>query len=295
MTLIKGSASQLDLFEDEASRFEDETSRKLIDQLLIDSQTYRTSKDFKELLDFIVKLRNIAPFNAMLLHIQKPELNYAASLQDWKIDFNRTLKVGARPLVILWPFAPVVFVYDVMDTVGDKLPEDVATFTAKGEISERAINAIFLTLSKKKINVVLIDERDGYAGSISRSKPAERNENASEYVLKVNRNHPLPVQFSTVAHEIGHLALGHLGYDKKLSPHSRTQLSDTLEEIEAECVSFLVSGRNEIASKSQTYLANYIGANDTIGDINLYPILKAAGQVEAIMGVAVRTRFEKSK
>ena len=52
----------------------------------------------------------------MLLQVQKPGLTYAASAWDWKTRFDRTIKEGARPLVILWPFSPVAFVYDVLDT-----------------------------------------------------------------------------------------------------------------------------------------------------------------------------------
>ena len=36
------------------------------------------------------------------------------------------IKEGVRPLLILWPFAPVTLVYDVDDTEGDELPADVA-------------------------------------------------------------------------------------------------------------------------------------------------------------------------
>jgi uncharacterized protein YozE (UPF0346 family) len=59
--------------------FEEEAVRSLLDQLLLDSQFYKSSKDYKDLLDFVVRLRNFALFNAMLLQVQKHGLNYAAS------------------------------------------------------------------------------------------------------------------------------------------------------------------------------------------------------------------------
>ena len=105
-----------------------EATRALLDQLLEDSRLYKRSKDYKELLEFVVKLRNFAPFNAMLLQVQKPGLSYAASEKDWLERFGCRLKVGARPLLILWPFSPVALVYDVMDVEGGSLPRDVATF-----------------------------------------------------------------------------------------------------------------------------------------------------------------------
>ena len=111
--------------------FETDAVRSLLDQLLADSRLYTQSKDYKELLDFVVRLRNFAPFNAMLLQVQKPGLSYAASARDWRERFGRRPKEGVRPLLILWPFGPVALVYDVMDTEGKPLPDDVASFFAR--------------------------------------------------------------------------------------------------------------------------------------------------------------------
>ena len=102
----------------QGSLFEVEATRTLLDALLTDSRLYHKSADYKALLDFVVRLRNFAPFNAMLLQVQKPGLTYAASAADWRLRFGRKPKEGARPLLILWPFAPVALVYDVMDTEG---------------------------------------------------------------------------------------------------------------------------------------------------------------------------------
>jgi hypothetical protein len=57
---------------------EEHEARSLLDKLLTDSRLYTQTKDYKDLLAFVVRLRNFAPFNAMLLHIQKPGIMYAA-------------------------------------------------------------------------------------------------------------------------------------------------------------------------------------------------------------------------
>src|SRR3954447_25115351 len=75
--------------------FENETARSLLDQLLTDSRLYTQSKDYKELLDFVARMRNFAPFNAMLLQIQKPGLRFAASEFDWEQRFR-----GSRRTVL---------------------------------------------------------------------------------------------------------------------------------------------------------------------------------------------------
>ncbi len=127
---MEPGGEQLELSETEAAR-------SLLDRLLADSRLHTTSEGFKKLLDFVIKLRNFAPFNAMLLQVQKPGLSFAASAADWRDRFGRTIKEDARPLRILWPFGPVALVYDVMDTEGQDLPRSAVLFFAQGPIHER--------------------------------------------------------------------------------------------------------------------------------------------------------------
>jgi hypothetical protein len=56
---------------DQQDLFDPDVVRSLLDQLLADARLYTLGKDYKELLDFVVRLRNFAPFNAMLLQLQK--------------------------------------------------------------------------------------------------------------------------------------------------------------------------------------------------------------------------------
>lgn len=131
---------QMRLLETSPDDLEAANARSLLDQLLDESRLYRTGKEYQALLDFVVRLRNFAPFNAMLLQVQKPGLLYAASRVDWLTRFNRTVKYQARPLLILWPFAPVALVYDVADTEGDPLPDGVSAFAATGTINQTALD-----------------------------------------------------------------------------------------------------------------------------------------------------------
>ena len=54
----------------------------------------------------------------MLINIQGSGSVYVASAYEWRNIFNRTIKLGARPLVILRPFGPVAFVFELNDTEG---------------------------------------------------------------------------------------------------------------------------------------------------------------------------------
>lgn len=109
-----------------------------LDILFSEIGTYRSSENYKKLFEFVKKFRHIASFNAMLIHIQKPGSEYVASVFDWKMQFNRTINAGARPLVILHPFGPVAFVFELSDTEGqDPFPESILNpFKVEGKISE---------------------------------------------------------------------------------------------------------------------------------------------------------------
>ncbi len=269
--------------------FETAAARSLLDQLLADSRLYTKSKDYKALLDFVVRLRNFAPFNAMLLQVQKPGLSYAASARDWRDRFGRRPKEGARPLLILWPFGPVALVYDVLDTVGQPLPEDVASFPARGDIEEAELKSFELLLRKKNIDCISVDVGDKKAGLIYVLQRASDEKKATQYRIHINRNHKPAVKFTTLAHELGHLCLGHLGPDKKLKLPERPALNHSQQELEAESVAYLVCERYGVKSKSQTYLSNFVDANTTTDQIDVYQVMRAAGQVEALLDI----RFQK--
>lgn len=272
---------------------ETDAARSLLDQLISDSKLYTNSKDYKELLDFVVRLRNFAPFNAMLLQVQKPGLRFAASAADWRVRFERTPKEGARPLLILWPFGPVALVYDVMDTEGKDLPVDVASFFASGSISEDKIVPFMPLMKRKGIEWCGVDAGDQKAGSIRLISRAKSDKDITLYQININRNHSPAVQFTTLAHELGHLFLGHLGPNKKLNVPERTTSKHGQRELEAESVAYLVCARNGVTSKSETYLANYVAHNTTVDNIDLYQIMRAAGQVETLLGLTAHTKYDK--
>lgn len=125
--------------------------RSLLDRMLSDSRLYRSSQEFRDLLDFTIRLRTMAPFNAMLLQIQKPDLKYAASEYDWRVKFQRRIKDKSRPLFIMWPFGPVALVYDLLDTEGPDLPKDALAYFAKGRIDGARIGR-FKELLTRKMN-----------------------------------------------------------------------------------------------------------------------------------------------
>lgn len=274
---------------------ETEVARSMLDQLLEDSRLYLKGADYKNLLDFAVRLRNFAPFNALLLQIQKPGLYHATSARDWREKFGRTVNDGARPLLILWPFSPVALVYDLIDTNGADLPEGITAFAATGTIDQMALARFEKFLSKKNITWTKLDAGDRKAGSIELVKRPAKPAEPSSYKMDVNKNHDPNVQFSTLAHELAHLFLGHLGRDAYLHIPERPTQTHEQRELEAESTAFIVCARNGVECKSQSYLASYVEQDTTTEQLDLYQIMRAAGQVETILGLAAHTKLDRPK
>ncbi len=272
-----------------------EAAKSLLSDLLERSRLYHTSKAYKDLLEFTVRLRNFAPFNAFLLHLQKPGLRFAASEYDWRQRFKRTVKEGARPLLILWPFGPVALVYDLEDTEGDPLPDSVAdAFRASGTITKGQIDQFKSRLARQGIHFQLIEYGDAHAGHI-RGEPSTDPKQRRNYQVRLNSKHNPNVQFATLAHELAHLYLGHLGPDAYLKIPERGRLEHDQKELEAESVSYLVCCRNHIHSEAEEYLSNYVQNHPTVAALDLYLTLKAAGNIEAALDLGETIRFRPKR
>jgi hypothetical protein len=64
-------------------------------------------------------------------------------------------------------------------------------------------------------------------------------------------------------------------------------------ELEAESVAYLVCARNKAISKSETYLAKYVTGKTALDNIDVYQVMRAAGQVEGLLGVTAHTTYDK--
>lgn len=99
-----------------------------VDALLRASVTYRDTCAFQEMISFMANFRDYAPFNNMLVRLQRPSCSFYATQRDWANRFERTIKEDALPLVILAPMHPVMLVYDLDSTEGAPLPEELVQF-----------------------------------------------------------------------------------------------------------------------------------------------------------------------
>ena len=113
-----------------------------------------------------------------------------------------------------------------------------------------------------------------------------------DYLIRLNKKHDCNVQFATLTHELAHLYLGHLGADKFLKTPDRQKKTHEIKELEAESVCYIVCCRNNVVPNSEAYLTNFVDDKLQAEDMDLYALLKAAGQIETILDLVEHTSFK---
>ena len=249
-----------------------------VDALFARSRAHRDSSHFIAAVEFIGRLRRYSPFNSMLIFLQRPTAKFWATGHDWEARFQRRVKENAVPLIMLQPMGPILLVYDVADTDGPPLPEDVVrAFEVVGRFGLDTLLKTIERCGRAGIEVRRRALGALHAGSAIR----QGGRGATNLLIELNDNHHPAQQYVTLCHELGHVFLGHLGGDAHGDWPARCGLSRNVRELEAEAVAYLVARRAGLASTSAEYLAHYLsdGADKT--------------RVSMDMVVAVATRVER--
>lgn len=246
-----------------------------LDELFKRSAEYRNSSNFFELLKFINKFPLLSVFNAFLIHMQNNGVEIVMTERRWQ-KYGRTVKRNARPLVILVPFGPVDFVYDIADTDGDQLPDYLQNpFVTKGNLPEEVLIRTKLNCASDQIRCLESNMHKGSAGYATEKK-------GDYFEVTVNRSYGLNEQYSTLSHELAHIYAGHFGKNENSWWEARIHLDNQVEEIEAESIAFLACTRIGLQTSSEVYLSDYVKGNDLMPTIGLDTILKASSHIESL-------------
>jgi len=274
------------------------SARTALDELFTLARKYNSSDAYLELARFVGRFRFYSPFNAMLIYAQMPGAHFVAPALRWRRDYHREIKIGARPIVILQPMGPILFVFDVSDTAplpnARPLPHRVEDpFQVR---SGKIGGQLALTIENAKRDGVRVSERaDGSqrAGSIQRAAAGQHLEFTIAkkrmpkstqiplwFDLLLNSSLSAEIRYGTLVHELAHLYCGHLGTPNGRWWPDRQNLSHAVREFEAESVSYLVCARLGIDTASDEYLAGYVRRSPVTPPISLDRVMKSVWLLE---------------
>ena len=257
-----------------------------IDGLFQDALRHEGSTAFTSFIEFARRMSNLSVYNAMLVRVQRPGAAAVATEKKWN-SIQRHVRPGAIPIVVLRPFGPVSFLYEVADTDGFPLPgEDCNPFVARGEMDEVEWGRLLKHHREK--NAIRIEERNfgtllaGNARNLQARPSLVPDIAETEWLVQLNQNHTIPTRFATLAHELGHIFCGHCGADAKGRWPDRSSLPHEVCETEAEAVAYLAASRRGLEVASMEYLSELIKKGD-FRQVSLYAIFEAANRVETRM------------
>jgi len=281
---------------------------RALDELFDLARKYTTTESYNELLKFIRRFRFYSPYNAMLIHMQMPGAKFVATPRRWLDKYKRRIKTGARPLVILQPRGPVMFVFDVSDTEplngAPPLPAEVdRPFEVRGGTVGRELELTCENVKRDGVSITDQDAGSQRAGSLQtaasgkhlkvlkKSLPvAEYEQVPLRYEMLLNTKLSREARYATLAHELGHLYCGHLGSPNLSWWPDRQTLHTNVCEFEAESVCYLVCGYIGVDNPSEQYLSGYMDENKETPPISLEAIMKAAGLIQKIGQERLRLR-----
>ncbi len=233
----------------------------------------------------------------MLIREQRPGAKYVLSAARWK-DYNRIIKTDACPIIVLMPFGPVHYLFDVGDTIvengkTDSFPPELAA-PYEGDptkpVPRSRLDALINNLPLYGIYYGEMNTGEGYSGKLQVGSGGDPKIQIGDmsiqpyYTIKTRQGAFDGEKFSAIIHELAHLFCCHIAdkYPKQLG--RCRYLKQDQEEFEAETVAWLVCQRLGVAdAKSYRYLAGYLRFSSEIPEVSIEEIMKATHEIETML------------
>ena len=296
--MMMSEKKQLDLF-DRDIRDKDISS---ITRLFQDVKRYRNSIEFMKKLDFYSSFPYLGVYNAALVEQQRPGAKLVLTVKKWDELYNRKIKAHARPVIILKPFAPVEFLFDIYDTrqkdktrkVEENLIIEEIIYKHMAECSHDT--SFYLNNLIENLPKFGITYQKYVVGSTINSEIRTTNKDNAEvlkifinkdyyvehhnyFYICVNMNAHSASKLALLIHELGHLFCQHIRcpwWDQRF-------FTKEVKEFEAETVSYLVCKRLGIQTNAVEYLAEYMDANREIPPIDINCVFEAVDLIEKMV------------
>lgn len=267
---------------------------------------FRDSAEFSEFLEFVTVQQKHKPFNALLLWRQRPKLHAAFTEEQWCRDYGRIKKNGKEiyPL-IYFNRQPYGMVWDLNDTDGPPIPDDINESPHSIEINEDQLLKLYRKIGKKlflplkemgleEILTAYESPAEFYAEIEWDWEPVEKG----HIRIKINKDKSTTDKFYSIIHELAHFLLGHIeiskDYRKKLGEKFKPYIKrreinkihlNEIREAECELVVFFLCRRIGLESQTQSYLTRHtnFSFDKHFNEIDLDVVLNVTGRIEDLV------------
>src|SRR4051794_13065545 len=148
--------------------------RRSIEIMVTEVLKTGAASSFEDLLDQVAAVHDEALFNALLVILQLPHASMLCSAAEWEARWGRRVVPEQRPVVLMFPFGPVEFVFDLSQTESTdharRLPIDSAPF-AMDPMAQAGQSVARLVSEVRELGVRVVNARQGVAlaGKIRRT------------------------------------------------------------------------------------------------------------------------------
>ena len=273
-----------------------------LDELWSNVRMYRKSDNFLAVMNACAHFRHLAPFNAMLVQMQRPGAQYVLTEAEWRNKYNRKIKPNARPVIVLVPFGPVDYLFEISDTYPDEtiqspqsdadiIQQIAEPYKTKQPVSDNIMDNIIANLPFYSIALdtdfiagagygARIELLEDYSHNVNMQIKKDTIKYKADYLLSVNKNAEKGERFASICHELGHLFCYHLIFPEGWDKWKVRNLSQETKEFEAESISWLICERFGIHNPSEKYLSGYLQNNNEIPPfVSIENILSAAKEI----------------
>lgn len=227
--------------------------------------------DYLNFATYMHMTQGMSYFNSALVFLQRPGAVCVKTEQAWLRDYDRTLKPGVTPIVIMKIGGPVAFVYDISDTVGEKTPimlenimECHEETTPLGDLYDNLQSVVRnagIYYSESPMGALKYGESSCvYPTKLTVEKRGKSV--TTYYSVTVNSTANETSKAAAILHELAHIFCGHLPCEDKeamkaLKMPKRTAPDKNTEEYEAEKTVEYVCKAMGIEYDADDYLKSY--------------------------------------
>jgi hypothetical protein len=236
------------------------------------ARRYRDSRAFGRLLDFVIRMRDLSPYNAALLHLQKPRARMVRTAAGWSRLGRRPLP-DAQPALLLYPGGPLHFVFDLVDTSGEPVTAPAQPPPPAAELLRNTAERV-LREGVAVVGPLLGQEPHG---RLRRSRAEE-----PPFSITLEPADDPQKQYATLVYELARLFLGHLGGCDGCDWPARPPADDISGRFEAGAATAIVCGRAGVPTEAGAFVRGYLQNFAEAPELSLDLVLRVAGKIERL-------------